>query len=46
MRVIDDLGGGVKEICNTSLYVRRNSLFQLASNVINDAVLTEDETQL
>ncbi|XP_058184018.1 protein FAR1-RELATED SEQUENCE 5-like [Rhododendron vialii] len=46
VRVIDDLGGAVQEICYTSLLVRRNSLFQLASNVIDDAVLTEDGTEL
>ncbi|KAF7144470.1 hypothetical protein RHSIM_Rhsim04G0171600 [Rhododendron simsii] len=46
MRVIDDLGGSVKEICDTSLLERRNNLFQLASNVIDDAVLTEDGTQI
>ncbi|KAF7142258.1 hypothetical protein RHSIM_Rhsim05G0121500 [Rhododendron simsii] len=46
MRVVDDLGGSNKEICDTSLLERRNNLFQRASNVIDDAVLTEDGTQI
>ncbi|KAF7142669.1 hypothetical protein RHSIM_Rhsim05G0116800 [Rhododendron simsii] len=45
MRVRDDLGSGMKEICDTSLLKRRNRLFQLATTLIDEAVLTEDTTE-
>ncbi|KAI8559429.1 hypothetical protein RHMOL_Rhmol04G0173100 [Rhododendron molle] len=45
MRVRDDLGSDTKEICDTSLFERRNRLFQLDSTLIDEAVLTEDGTQ-
>ncbi|XP_058183427.1 protein FAR1-RELATED SEQUENCE 9-like isoform X1 [Rhododendron vialii] len=45
-RVMDDLGSGVKEICNSSLLVRRQGLFQLACTVIDDAVLDEEESEV
>ncbi|KAF7148204.1 hypothetical protein RHSIM_Rhsim03G0080800 [Rhododendron simsii] len=45
MRVRDDLGSGMKEICDTSLLERRNRLFQLATTLIDEAVLTEDTTE-
>ncbi|XP_058203605.1 protein FAR1-RELATED SEQUENCE 5-like isoform X1 [Rhododendron vialii] len=45
MRVKDDLGSGMKEICDTSLLERRNRLFQLASTLIDEAMVTEDETE-
>ncbi|XP_058202896.1 protein FAR1-RELATED SEQUENCE 5-like [Rhododendron vialii] len=37
---------GVKEICNSSLLVRRQGLFQLACTVIDDAVLDEEESEV
>ncbi|XP_058216661.1 protein FAR1-RELATED SEQUENCE 5-like [Rhododendron vialii] len=45
-RVMDDLGSGVKEICNSSFLVRRQGLFQLACTVIDDAVLDEEESEV
>lgn len=45
-RVMDDLGSGVREICNSSLLVRRQGLFQLACTVIDDAVLDEEESEV
>ncbi|KAF7135397.1 hypothetical protein RHSIM_Rhsim08G0139400 [Rhododendron simsii] len=45
-RVMDDLGSGVKEICNSSVLVRRQGLFQLACTVIDDAVLDEEESEV
>ncbi|XP_058217322.1 protein FAR1-RELATED SEQUENCE 5-like [Rhododendron vialii] len=42
MRVKDDLGSGMKEICDTPLLERRNRLFQLASILIDEAMITED----
>ncbi|KAF7138269.1 hypothetical protein RHSIM_Rhsim07G0161600 [Rhododendron simsii] len=45
MRVRDDLGSGIKEICDTSLLERRNKLFQLASTLIDEAMVTEDGTE-
>jgi len=44
--VREDLCEGVKEICDTSLLVRRSKLFQRSSNVIDEAVLTEDGTEI
>ncbi|KAF7140968.1 hypothetical protein RHSIM_Rhsim06G0110600 [Rhododendron simsii] len=45
-RVFDDLGSHQKEICGSSLFVRRQGLFQLASTVIDDAILDEDGTEI
>ncbi|KAF7149834.1 hypothetical protein RHSIM_Rhsim02G0163900 [Rhododendron simsii] len=45
-RVMDDLGSGVKQICNNSLLVRRQGLFKLACTVIDDAVLDEEESEV
>lgn len=45
-RVMDDLGGAVKEISETSLLGRRRRLLQLACNLIDEAVVTEDDTKL
>ncbi|KAF7151279.1 hypothetical protein RHSIM_Rhsim02G0126800 [Rhododendron simsii] len=45
MRVRDDLGPGMKEICDKSLLERRNRLFKLASTLIDEAMITEDGTE-
>ncbi|KAF7147850.1 hypothetical protein RHSIM_Rhsim03G0122300 [Rhododendron simsii] len=45
-RVMDDLGRNVKEICGSSIFVRRQSLFQFASTVIDEAVLDEEGTAI
>lgn len=46
-RVRHDLGGGSsKEICDTSVLMRRSKLFLRSSNVIDDAVLTEEGTEI
>ncbi|XP_058202897.1 protein FAR1-RELATED SEQUENCE 5-like [Rhododendron vialii] len=45
MPVRDELGSGMKEICDTSLLERRNRLFQLAPTSIDEAVVTKDGTQ-
>ncbi|KAF7139329.1 hypothetical protein RHSIM_Rhsim07G0159000 [Rhododendron simsii] len=45
-RVMDDLGSAVKEICDRSLLVRRQRLFQLASDVVDDGVLDEEGTEV
>ncbi|KAI8535604.1 hypothetical protein RHMOL_Rhmol10G0186900 [Rhododendron molle] len=45
-RVFDDLGSHQKEICGSSLLVRRPRLFQFASIVIDDAVLDEEGTEI
>ncbi|KAF7139445.1 hypothetical protein RHSIM_Rhsim07G0150300 [Rhododendron simsii] len=45
MRVRDDLGLGMKEICDTSLLEQRNRLFQLACALFDEAALSEDGTQ-
>ncbi|KAI8568290.1 hypothetical protein RHMOL_Rhmol02G0186700 [Rhododendron molle] len=45
-RVMDDLRNGANEICGTSLLMRRQGLFQLASNVIDDAILDEEGTKV
>ncbi|KAI8530064.1 hypothetical protein RHMOL_Rhmol11G0025900 [Rhododendron molle] len=44
--VVNDVGGSVQQICDTSMFRRRNKLFKLASSVIDDAVLTEDGSEL
>ncbi|KAF7120004.1 hypothetical protein RHSIM_Rhsim13G0132100 [Rhododendron simsii] len=44
--VVNDVGGSVQQICDTSVFERRNKLFKLASSVIDDAVLTEDGSEL
>jgi len=44
-RVMNDLGGSVSEICDTSVLLRRSSLFQIASNVIDEAAFSEDNTK-
>ncbi|GAB2297937.1 hypothetical protein Dimus_032021 [Dionaea muscipula] len=46
MRVRDDLGSGMNEVCHISLLERRLKLFKLASNVIDDAIVNEEATQL
>ncbi|XP_058220812.1 uncharacterized protein LOC131331023 [Rhododendron vialii] len=45
-RVMDDLGSDVREICNSSLLVRRQGLFQLACTVIDEAILNEEESEV
>ncbi|XP_058223170.1 protein FAR1-RELATED SEQUENCE 5-like [Rhododendron vialii] len=45
-KVMDDLGSGVKEICNSSLLVRRQGLFQLVCTVIDDAILDEEKSEV
>ncbi|KAF7151809.1 hypothetical protein RHSIM_Rhsim02G0105500 [Rhododendron simsii] len=45
-RVFDDLGSHQKEICGSSLLVRRQGLFQLAHIVFDDAVLDEKGTKI
>ncbi|KAF7115337.1 hypothetical protein RHSIM_RhsimUnG0059000 [Rhododendron simsii] len=46
-RVLDDLGGERgKEICDNSMLMRRHHVFQLFLNVVDDTLLTEDETQV
>ncbi|KAF7132799.1 hypothetical protein RHSIM_Rhsim09G0077400 [Rhododendron simsii] len=45
-KVMDDLGSNVREICGSSIFVRRQGLFQLASTVIDDAVLDEEGTKV
>lgn len=45
-RVRENLVGGLKEICDTALVVRRSKIFKRASNVIEDAVLTEAGTAI
>ncbi|XP_058202727.1 protein FAR1-RELATED SEQUENCE 5-like [Rhododendron vialii] len=45
MRVRDGLSSGMKQICDTPLLERRNRLFQLASTLIDEAVVSEDGTQ-
>ncbi|KAI8539171.1 hypothetical protein RHMOL_Rhmol09G0160600 [Rhododendron molle] len=44
--VVNDVGGSVQQICDTSVFERRHKLFKLASSVIDDAVLTEDGSEL
>ncbi|KAI8563743.1 hypothetical protein RHMOL_Rhmol03G0132600 [Rhododendron molle] len=44
--VVNDVGGSVEQICDTSMFQRRNKLFKLASSVIDDAVLTEDGSEI
>ncbi|GAB2292426.1 hypothetical protein Dimus_026667, partial [Dionaea muscipula] len=46
MRVRDNLGSGMNEVYNSSLLERRFKLFKLASNVIDDAIVNEEATQL
>ncbi|XP_058203431.1 protein FAR1-RELATED SEQUENCE 5-like [Rhododendron vialii] len=46
-RVLDDLGGERgKELCGNSILMRRQRVFQLFSNVVDDALLTEEGTQV
>ncbi|GAB2290936.1 hypothetical protein Dimus_038134 [Dionaea muscipula] len=45
MRVRDYLGSNINEVCNIPLLERRFKLFKLASNVIDDAVVSEEATQ-
>ncbi|GAB2282956.1 hypothetical protein Dimus_017490 [Dionaea muscipula] len=45
MRVTDYLGSNMNEVCNISLLERRFKLFKLASNVIDDAIVSEEATQ-
>ncbi|KAF7142609.1 hypothetical protein RHSIM_Rhsim05G0179300 [Rhododendron simsii] len=45
-RVMDDLGSVGKEICDRSILVRRQGLFQLACNVIDEGVLDEEGTEV
>ncbi|KAF7120182.1 hypothetical protein RHSIM_Rhsim13G0135200 [Rhododendron simsii] len=45
LRVRDDLGPGMKEICDKSLLEWRNRLFKLASSLIDEAMITEDGTE-
>lgn len=45
-RVMDDLGGRVKEICDTPLLGRRQRLLQLACNMIDEAVVNEDDSKI
>ncbi|KAF7145619.1 hypothetical protein RHSIM_Rhsim04G0129100 [Rhododendron simsii] len=45
-RVMDDLGSVGKEICDHSVLVRRQGLFQLAINVIDEGVLDEEGTEV
>ncbi|XP_058182725.1 protein FAR1-RELATED SEQUENCE 5-like [Rhododendron vialii] len=45
-RVMDDLGSVGKEICDRSVLVRRQGLFQLACNVIDEGVLDEEGTEV
>ncbi|KAF7113478.1 hypothetical protein RHSIM_RhsimUnG0122000 [Rhododendron simsii] len=46
-RVLDDLGGERgKELCGNSILMRRQCAFQLFLNVVDDALLTEDGTQV
>ena len=42
--MVNDSGIGAKDVCecDTSLMVRHNSLFKLASSTIDDAILTEE----
>ncbi|KAI8568316.1 hypothetical protein RHMOL_Rhmol02G0189000 [Rhododendron molle] len=44
--VVNDVGGSVQQICDTSVFERRNKLFKLASSIIDDTVLTEDGSEL
>ncbi|XP_058211702.1 uncharacterized protein LOC131323879 [Rhododendron vialii] len=44
--VVNDVGGSVQQICDTSMFERRNKLFKLASSIIDDAILTEDGSEL
>ncbi|KAF7132899.1 hypothetical protein RHSIM_Rhsim09G0160700 [Rhododendron simsii] len=45
--VLDDLGGERgKEICSDSMLMRRHRVFQRFSNVVDDAILTEEGTQI
>ena len=37
---------GAKDVCDTLLMDRHNSLFKLASSTIDDAVLTEETTEV
>ncbi|KAF7152912.1 hypothetical protein RHSIM_Rhsim01G0160100 [Rhododendron simsii] len=41
-RVMDDLGSVGKKICDRSILVRRQGLFQLACNVIDDGALDDE----
>ncbi|XP_058202861.1 protein FAR1-RELATED SEQUENCE 1-like [Rhododendron vialii] len=45
-RVFDDLGSHQKEICGSSLLVRRQGIFQLACTVLDDAILDEEGTEI
>ncbi|KAI8524927.1 hypothetical protein RHMOL_Rhmol13G0187700 [Rhododendron molle] len=45
-RVMDDLGSVEKEICDRSILVRRQGVFQLACKVIDDGVLDEEGTEV
>ncbi|KAF7151437.1 hypothetical protein RHSIM_Rhsim02G0184800 [Rhododendron simsii] len=45
-RVMDDLGSNVREICGSSIFVRRQGLFQLACTVIDDAILDDEGTEV
>ncbi|GAB2299527.1 hypothetical protein Dimus_033593 [Dionaea muscipula] len=46
MRVIDDLGTSSREICDISLLEQRFKLFNLASNVIDEALVSEGGPRL
>ncbi|KAF7140638.1 hypothetical protein RHSIM_Rhsim06G0086700 [Rhododendron simsii] len=45
-RVMDDLGSVEKEICDRSILVSRQGLFQIACNVIDNGVLDEEGTEV
>ncbi|GAB2282314.1 hypothetical protein Dimus_016862 [Dionaea muscipula] len=45
MQVKADLGMGMEDICDVSLLEQRLKLFQLTSNLIDDALEIEDGTQ-
>ncbi|GAB2269983.1 hypothetical protein Dimus_004898 [Dionaea muscipula] len=45
MRVRDYLGSNINEVCDILLLERRFELFKLASNVIDDAIVSEKATR-
>ncbi|KAF7135771.1 hypothetical protein RHSIM_Rhsim08G0163900 [Rhododendron simsii] len=45
-KVMDDLGSDGKEIFDSSVLVRRQSIFQFACKVIDDTILSEEGTQV
>lgn len=45
-RVLDESGMELKDVSDTSLLMRHTRLFQLASNVIDDAVLSEEASDM